>query len=43
MGYVCAKCGKKIKTLDKFARCAFCGNRILVKERPNVAKEVSSD
>ncbi len=43
MAYVCSHCGKKLKSLEKFVRCTYCGNRILIKERPNLAKEVSTD
>lgn len=43
MAYVCPKCGKKIKQFDSHARCAYCGNRILIKERPNMPKEVATD
>jgi DNA-directed RNA polymerase subunit RPC12/RpoP len=42
--YKCGKCKKIIKSLDeKFVRCPECGYRILFKERPPVAKEVSTD
>ncbi len=43
MAYVCAKCGKKVKIVDNFTRCTYCGARILLKERPNLAKEVPTD
>jgi DNA-directed RNA polymerase subunit RPC12/RpoP len=43
MAYICAYCGKKIKQLDNFIRCSYCGYRILVKSRPNLAREVSTD
>jgi DNA-directed RNA polymerase subunit RPC12/RpoP len=43
MAYVCAHCGKQIKQFDSFVRCTYCGFRILVKKRPNIAKEVSTD
>jgi DNA-directed RNA polymerase subunit RPC12/RpoP len=43
MAYVCSKCGKKMKTIDNYTRCTFCGARILLKERPNLSKEVSTD
>jgi DNA-directed RNA polymerase subunit RPC12/RpoP len=42
--YRCSKCRQSIKELDEiFVRCPYCGNRVLFKERPPVAKEVSSD
>ena len=43
MAYVCAYCGKKQKQIDGFIRCGYCGYRILVKSRPNLAREVSTD
>lgn len=43
MVYVCAHCGKKIKQLDQFVRCSYCGSRVLVKARPNLAREVPTD
>ncbi|MCL5429983.1 MAG: DNA-directed RNA polymerase subunit P [Candidatus Marsarchaeota archaeon] len=43
MAYICIKCGKKIKSVEGSARCTFCGGRILKKERPNLAKEISTD
>lgn len=43
MAYVCSKCGKKTKEITGFTRCIFCGNRILIKERPNIAREVTTD
>jgi len=42
--YKCSKCRKSIKQLDEiFVRCPYCGNRVLFKERPPVARDVSSD
>lgn len=43
MAYVCAKCGKKAKQLDNNVRCSYCGGRIMVKSRPNLAREVPTD
>ena len=43
MVYVCAKCGKKIENVDEFVRCTFCGGKILLKSRPNIAREVPTD
>ena len=43
MAYICARCGKKQKGLDNFVRCSYCGSRILVKSRPNLSTEVSTD
>lgn len=43
MAYVCSKCGKVIKSFENFVRCTFCGNRVLIKQRPNIAKEVPTD
>ena len=43
MPYVCTHCGKKIKDLDSFIRCPFCGSRIFTKSRPAVPREVSTD
>ncbi|MCD6227245.1 zinc-ribbon domain-containing protein [Candidatus Micrarchaeota archaeon] len=42
--YVCPKCGKEIEKIEqKFVRCPYCGSRILMKKRPPIAKEVSTD
>ena len=42
--YVCAKCKQVVKAFDsKYVRCPHCGNRVLFKERPPVAKEVSTE
>ena len=43
MGYVCAKCGKKVKGDDENFRCLYCGGRIIIKERPNITTEISTD
>jgi DNA-directed RNA polymerase subunit RPC12/RpoP len=43
MAYVCAYCGKKAKQLDNFIRCSYCGYRILIKGRTNLAREVTTD
>ncbi len=43
MAYVCIKCGKKIKQLERNVRCSYCGSRILLKSRPNLSNEVSTD
>ncbi len=43
MPYVCTGCGKKIKQLDGFIRCQYCGSRVIVKSRPNISREVSTD
>ncbi|MGC8586075.1 MAG: DNA-directed RNA polymerase subunit P [Candidatus Micrarchaeia archaeon] len=43
MAYVCAHCGKKIKDPGQFIRCPYCGYRVLIKARPNIPKEVSTD
>ncbi|MGC8648613.1 MAG: DNA-directed RNA polymerase subunit P [Candidatus Micrarchaeia archaeon] len=40
MGYICAKCKRKVK---EGLRCQYCGSRIIIKERPNLAKEISTD
>jgi DNA-directed RNA polymerase subunit RPC12/RpoP len=43
LAYACTHCGKKIKQLESFIRCPYCGGRILLKERPNIAREVTTD
>lgn len=43
MAYICSRCGKTIKAFETFIRCSYCGNRILIKQRPNIVKEVSTD
>ncbi|MCL4379030.1 MAG: DNA-directed RNA polymerase subunit P [Candidatus Marsarchaeota archaeon] len=43
MAYVCVHCGKKIKQLDNFIRCQYCGSRVIVKSRPNLSREVKTD
>jgi DNA-directed RNA polymerase subunit RPC12/RpoP len=44
MAYICNKCGKKIKQLEGGnIRCSYCGSRIMVKGRTNLAKEVPTD
>lgn len=43
MAYVCNFCGKKVKQLDNFMRCTYCGARMLIKSRPNLSREISSD
>jgi len=40
MGYICIKCKRKVK---EGLRCLYCGSRIIVKERPSIAKEISTD
>jgi DNA-directed RNA polymerase subunit RPC12/RpoP len=43
MAYKCAKCGKEIKQIENFVRCIYCGSRILLKSRPNLYKEITTD
>ncbi len=43
MPYICANCGKAIKSLEKFVRCTYCGHRILLKSRPNLSREIPTD
>ncbi|MCL4372302.1 DNA-directed RNA polymerase subunit P [Candidatus Marsarchaeota archaeon] len=43
MSYVCVNCGKEIDKLESFIRCPYCGGRRLVKKRPNVPREISTD
>lgn len=43
MGYICAKCGKKVEGIDNFVRCTYCGSKILLKSRPNIAREVPAE
>ncbi len=43
MGYACSRCGRKVKLIDQFIRCTYCGSRVLIKERPNIAREISTD
>ena len=43
MAYKCLHCGAEIKSIDKFVRCPYCGYRIVIKERPQIAKEVKTD
>ncbi|MCL4389529.1 DNA-directed RNA polymerase subunit P [Candidatus Marsarchaeota archaeon] len=40
---MCVHCGKKIKQLDGFVRCQYCGSRVIVKGRSSVAKEIKTD
>ncbi len=41
--YICRNCGKKIKDIDKFVTCPYCGSKIIVKERPPIAKTVKAE
>ncbi len=43
MSYVCISCGREIEQLDNFVRCPYCGGRRLVKKRPTIPREVSTD
>lgn len=43
MAYICPKCGRKQKQLDNNVRCGYCGYRIIIKGRPNISREVSTD
>ncbi len=43
MPYVCIHCGKKIKQMGNFVRCEYCGSRVMVKSRPNLSREASTD
>jgi DNA-directed RNA polymerase subunit RPC12/RpoP len=43
MAYVCAHCGKKIKEMEGSIRCPYCGHRVFLKSRPNLAREISTD
>ncbi|MEM3503826.1 MAG: DNA-directed RNA polymerase subunit P [Nitrososphaeria archaeon] len=43
MPYICTHCGKKIKSIEENVVCPYCGSKILIKERPNVPRAVSTD
>jgi len=41
--YTCQKCSKKIENIEKFVTCPFCGHKIIVKERPPIAKKIKAE
>lgn len=43
MAYICTNCGKKVKQLEGGVRCQYCGSRKIIKARPNLSREVSTD
>ncbi|MCL5440368.1 MAG: DNA-directed RNA polymerase subunit P [Candidatus Marsarchaeota archaeon] len=43
MAYICMHCSKETKTIEGFVRCVYCGGRILLKSRPNLQKEITTD
>ncbi|MCL4383106.1 MAG: DNA-directed RNA polymerase subunit P [Candidatus Marsarchaeota archaeon] len=43
MAYICQNCGKEVTDITYFITCVNCGGRILVKKRPSLAKEISTD
>jgi DNA-directed RNA polymerase subunit RPC12/RpoP len=43
MSYICTKCGRETKNIEDFVRCPYCGNKILIKGRPNIPREITTD
>jgi len=42
MSYKCISCKKEIGTIEEDVRCPYCGQRILVKKRPDVIRTVKA-
>ncbi|RLG21119.1 DNA-directed RNA polymerase subunit P [Candidatus Micrarchaeota archaeon] len=42
MTWKCFRCGKKIDDINA-VKCPYCGYRILIKERPPIAKKLRTD
>ena len=42
MSYKCIYCKKEVKEIESRVRCVYCGQRILTKVRPEVAKTVKA-
>ncbi len=40
MSYKCINCKKDVENIEGPIRCPYCGQRILVKKRPEVIKTV---
>lgn len=40
--YKCGKCGKEFENVE-FIRCPYCGNKVLFKRTPPLARKVSTD
>ena len=40
MAYKCVACKKVTSKLEDKIRCAYCGQRVFVKQRPKVVKRV---
>ena len=40
--YVCSNCGKKVDSVSMAVTCPYCGNKILIKERPPVVRKVNT-
>ena len=38
--YECGRCGREVENTADSIRCPYCGNRIIYKARPLVAKKV---
>jgi len=43
MAYVCVECGKDVDSVASGVRCPYCGSRRVIKKRPNIPIEVSTD
>jgi DNA-directed RNA polymerase subunit RPC12/RpoP len=41
--YICQNCGKKVDDVEKFVTCPYCGHKILIKQRPQVARKIKTD
>lgn len=42
--YLCTNCRRKVdyKLIQKKVKCPYCGNKILIKVRPNIVKHIKA-
>ncbi|ASI13398.1 DNA-directed RNA polymerase subunit P [Candidatus Mancarchaeum acidiphilum] len=43
MDYICANCGRDVDYNENFIACSYCNSRIVIKKRPSIPREVSTD
>jgi DNA-directed RNA polymerase subunit RPC12/RpoP len=43
MAYVCVECGRDVELVNVNIRCPYCGSRRVIKKRPGLPIDVSTD
>ncbi len=41
--YICRNCHKEVEDISEGITCPYCGEKILIKKRPEVVKKVKAE